>query len=172
MRPNCVTGTFPRNCSAGVALRLYTFFQSVYSARGTPYFPIQIRNTPAAAQIVSSFPIRACVSLVASSTMSIRQPRGPRASNQSWKLPSTCTSSPKGVGQPRLVWRRHVATDDRAAHPFAKNAKGWAPSVGGCAGLVGPVGAVLGLQAFLAGINKEALAAEKTHQREPSFSCQ
>jgi hypothetical protein len=27
--------------------------------------------------------------------MSIRQPRGPRPSNQSWKLPSSCTSSPK-----------------------------------------------------------------------------
>ena len=29
IRPNCVSGTLPRNCSAGVALRLYTFFQSV-----------------------------------------------------------------------------------------------------------------------------------------------
>src|ERR1700674_2758362 len=56
MRPNCVTATSPRHCSAGVAFRLYTFFQSVYSARGTPCFPIQARNTPAAAQIVSSLP--------------------------------------------------------------------------------------------------------------------
>src|SRR6266542_4139228 len=62
---------------------------------GHAYFRIQARNTPAAAQIVSSFPIPASVSLVASSTLSIRQPRGPRASNQSWKLPSNCTSSPK-----------------------------------------------------------------------------
>src|SRR6266542_5885030 len=41
---------------------------------GHAYFRIQARNTPAAAQIVSSFPIPASVSLVASSTMSIRQP--------------------------------------------------------------------------------------------------
>jgi len=46
-----------------------TFFQSVYSATGTPYFLIQARNTPAAAQIVSSFPIRARVFPLASSTM-------------------------------------------------------------------------------------------------------
>jgi hypothetical protein len=29
MRPNCVTGASPRNCSPGVAFRCYTFFQSV-----------------------------------------------------------------------------------------------------------------------------------------------
>src|SRR5215469_15775963 len=75
MRPNCVTGTSPRNCSATVACRMYTFFQSVYRARGTPFFSIHLRNTPAAAQIVSSSPIRAWVWLVASSTMFIRQPR-------------------------------------------------------------------------------------------------
>ena len=41
MRPNWVTGTFPRSCSAGVAFRWYTFFQSVYNLRGTPCFSIQ-----------------------------------------------------------------------------------------------------------------------------------
>src|SRR5271165_2489458 len=29
IRPNCVTAASPRNCSPDVALRLYTFFQSV-----------------------------------------------------------------------------------------------------------------------------------------------
>jgi hypothetical protein len=48
-----------------------TFFQSVYSATGTPYFLIQARNTPAAAQIVSSFPIRGRAFPLASSTMFI-----------------------------------------------------------------------------------------------------
>ena len=60
-------------------------------------------STRAAAQMVSSFPIRASVSLVASSTMSIRQPRGPRSSNQWWKLPSNCTNSPK-CGLRSLRW--------------------------------------------------------------------
>src|SRR5260370_9115542 len=54
--PNCVTGTTPCNCSFGLASRTYTFFQSVYSATGMPYFLTQARNTPAAAQIVSSPP--------------------------------------------------------------------------------------------------------------------
>ena len=50
MRPNWVTGTFPRNCSAGVAFRLYTFFQSVYSALGHAIFldpgPQHARSRP------------------------------------------------------------------------------------------------------------------------------
>src|SRR5215831_12176168 len=56
MRPNCVTGTFPCSCSFSVGSRTYTFFQSVYSASGTPYFSIHCRNTRAAAQMVSSSP--------------------------------------------------------------------------------------------------------------------
>ena len=74
----------------------YTFFQSVYSATGTPYFLTQARNTPAAAQVVSSLPMRARVSPLASSTIFIKQPRGPRSSPtfQAWKLPSICTNSP------------------------------------------------------------------------------
>src|SRR5467141_1362700 len=54
--PNCVTGTTPCNCSFALASRTYTFFQSVYNATGMPYFLTQTRNTPTAAQIVSSPP--------------------------------------------------------------------------------------------------------------------
>jgi len=46
----------------------------IKSAAARHIFLIQACNTPAAAQIVSSFPIRASTVLVASSTMSIRQP--------------------------------------------------------------------------------------------------
>src|ERR1019366_5067210 len=74
IRPNCVTGTSPRSNSFSVASRTYTFFQSVYSATGTPYFSIHLRSTPAAAQIVSWAPNRPSVVAVASSTRFIRQP--------------------------------------------------------------------------------------------------
>jgi len=70
--PNCVTGTTPYNCSFLLASRTYTFFQSVYSATGTPYFLTHARNTAAAARIVSSLPMRASVSPLASSTMFIQ----------------------------------------------------------------------------------------------------
>src|SRR5215471_18452366 len=78
IRPNCVTGTFPCSCSFSVGSRTYTFFQSVYRARGTPYFSIHCRHTRAAAQMVSSSPRQASTVEVASSTMFIRQARGPR----------------------------------------------------------------------------------------------
>ena len=78
MRPNCVTAAFPCNCSFAVGSRTYTFFQSVYSASGTPYFSIHCRSTRAAAQMVSSSPSRASTVEVASSTMFIKQPRAPR----------------------------------------------------------------------------------------------
>jgi hypothetical protein len=83
IRPNCVTGSSPRNCSRCVGARLYTFFQSTYSACGTPFFSIHARNVFAAAQIVSSSPSRNSTALVASSVMFIRQPSEPRPSNQS-----------------------------------------------------------------------------------------
>src|SRR5882762_8874485 len=37
MRPNCVAGTSPRNCSAGVAFRLYTFGRCYSMRRGRVY---------------------------------------------------------------------------------------------------------------------------------------
>jgi len=47
MRPNWVSGTFPRNCSAGVALRLYTFFQGARAQRQSqhpvPFFKVNGR---------------------------------------------------------------------------------------------------------------------------------
>src|SRR5260370_26730486 len=95
MRPNCVTGSSPRNCSFTVAARLYRFFQSTYTDCGTPYRSIHRRNASATAQIVSCSPSCAHVVLVAPSTMSIKQPRGPRSSSQAWKLPSSCTLSPE-----------------------------------------------------------------------------
>jgi hypothetical protein len=60
-----------------------------------PYLPIQVRNTPTAAQIVSCSPSRQHVVPVTSSTRFIRHPRGLRSSNHAWKLPSSCTKSPK-----------------------------------------------------------------------------
>jgi hypothetical protein len=50
MRPNCVIGSSPRIRSPGVAGRLYKFFQSTYSASGTPYRSIHARKASAAAQ--------------------------------------------------------------------------------------------------------------------------
>ena len=81
MRPNCVIGSSPRNRSPGVAGRLYKFFQSTYSANGTPLRSIHTRSVSATAQIVSCSPSCAHVVLVASSTMSIKQPSGPRSSS-------------------------------------------------------------------------------------------
>jgi hypothetical protein len=81
MRPYCVIGSSPRNRSPGVAGRLYKFFQSTYSASGIPYRSIHARKASAAAQIVSCSPNCAHVELVASSTISIKQPSGPRSSS-------------------------------------------------------------------------------------------
>ncbi len=103
MRPNCVTGVFPCSNSFSVGARRYTFFQSVYSASGTPYFSIHCRRTRAAAQIVSSSPIRASTVEVASSTMFIRHALAARPSYQSWKLPSICTNSPKCARRSRRL---------------------------------------------------------------------
>ena len=61
----------------------------------TPYFAIHDRSTPTAAQMVSCSPRRQHAVPVASSTIFIRPPRGPRSSNHAWKLPSSCTKSPK-----------------------------------------------------------------------------
>src|SRR6266481_571325 len=65
----------------GVAGRLCKFFQSTYSASGTPYRSIHARKASAAAQIVSCSPNCAHVELVMSSTMSIKLPSGPRSSS-------------------------------------------------------------------------------------------
>jgi hypothetical protein len=81
MRPNCVTGTVSVSRSSSVGFRTYTFFQSVYSACGTPCASIQSRNTATAAQIVSWALNRPVVRLVASSTSVSRQLCGPRPSN-------------------------------------------------------------------------------------------
>src|ERR1017187_4554614 len=64
MRPNCVRADFPCSSSLAVGSRTYTFFQSVYSACGTPYFSIQAVTTPTAAQSVSCSPIRHNVGVV------------------------------------------------------------------------------------------------------------
>jgi hypothetical protein len=67
----------------------------MYDARGIPYFSTQARSVSATPQVVSSDVNVARLVVVASSTMWIGQPRGPRASSQSSKLPSICTNSPK-----------------------------------------------------------------------------
>jgi hypothetical protein len=58
-----VTGSSPRNCSADVAFRLYTFFRSgVERARHAVFLNPGPQHPPAGAQIVSPLPRRACVS--------------------------------------------------------------------------------------------------------------
>src|SRR6202166_4311243 len=61
--------------------------------------------------MVSCSPMRHSVVEVASSTRFIRQPRGPRPSNHSWKLPSSCTNSPKCSRRSLLFrcWRTFLA---------------------------------------------------------------
>src|SRR6266852_9502616 len=76
MRPNCVTAGSPRCRSCALGGRTYTFFQSVYSACGTPYCSIHRRSRLAAAQVVSSAENRPSTMVVASSTMCIRQAGG------------------------------------------------------------------------------------------------
>src|ERR1039458_6475639 len=90
--PNCDIGTIPSCFCLSVACTRYTVFQSTYNARGIPYFSTQARNVSATPQVVSSDVNVARLVLVASSTMWIRQPRGPRVSSQFSKLPSIYTA--------------------------------------------------------------------------------
>ena len=67
-------GPLVRKRSRELAGRLYKFFQSTYSAKGTPYCSIHARSASVTAQMVSCSPNCAQVMLVASSAMSIKQP--------------------------------------------------------------------------------------------------
>src|SRR5262249_19764599 len=86
-----LAGLFVRFAGGGHIDVLPVRVQSLGNAIVLNPEPQQVRSR----QVVSCFPSWHKVVPVASSTRFIRQPSGPRSSNQPWKLPSNCTSSPK-----------------------------------------------------------------------------
>jgi hypothetical protein len=82
-------------CSSGVGLAHIDILPIRVERQRTPYASIHRRKTSTAAQIVSCAPKpreRPAGRVV---TKFIKQPRGRAASYHRWKLPSSCTSSPK-----------------------------------------------------------------------------
>ena len=75
----------------------------MYNARGTPCFSIHDRSLPPplprSSLVHPSGPVRISRSVI--HHVRSDNPRGPRSSNQAWKLPSNCTRSPKCSPRPR-----------------------------------------------------------------------